>query len=197
MRARKKKKETWLSFFGFLVWNGKSKKRKDCMCTDMCACGFVFVWVSPNHLETFLGSICLRYELFLGKNCPWAGLFWVRGVWNTSSNIFGNTVECHYNAVQHDMNLLLAQRWLRQNMHQRLYSQQTPHISPSRASYGEPFVRIWVKIDHVLTAPHCTIVDGDPVMQGASTSAANILSEFARNIPGSTPEALIHKSVHT
>ena len=37
----------------------------------------------------------------------------------------------------------------------RLYSQKTPDISPLRASYGMPFVKIFVKIDCVITAPHC------------------------------------------
>ena len=41
-------------------------------------------------------------------------------------------------------------------MHQRLYSRKTLHISSWRASYGLSFVRILVKIDHVITAPHCT-----------------------------------------
>ena len=40
-------------------------------------------------------------------------------------------------------------------MNQILESQQTPHISPSWASYGLSVVRIWEKTDHVLTAPHC------------------------------------------
>ena len=40
-------------------------------------------------------------------------------------------------------------------MHQRLYSQRTPHILPSQASYGVSFVRILVKIDRVIEAPHC------------------------------------------
>ena len=35
-------------------------------------------------------------------------------------------------------------------MHQRLYSQKTPHISPSRASYGVSFARILMKIDCVI-----------------------------------------------
>ena len=40
-------------------------------------------------------------------------------------------------------------------MNHILESQQTPYISPSRASYRVSIVRILVKIDHVLTAPHC------------------------------------------
>ena len=65
-----------------------------------------------------------------------------------------NTVKCHYNMVQHNMILHIVQQWLTQNMIQRLYSQKTPHTSPSRASYGVFFVAIWVTIDHVIMAPH-------------------------------------------
>ena len=42
-------------------------------------------------------------------------------------------------------------------MHHILESQQTPHTSPSRASYGVSIVRIWEKIDCIITAPHCTL----------------------------------------
>ena len=40
-------------------------------------------------------------------------------------------------------------------MNQILESQQTPHTSPSRASYGVSFVKILEKTDRVITAPHC------------------------------------------
>ena len=40
-------------------------------------------------------------------------------------------------------------------MHQILESQQTPHNSPVRASYGVSFVRILKKIYRVITAQHC------------------------------------------
>ena len=40
-----------------------------------------------------------------------------------------------------------------------LLSQQTAHISPSRTSYGVYLVRISEKIDSVITAPHCNMVD--------------------------------------
>ena len=40
-------------------------------------------------------------------------------------------------------------------MNQILDSQQTPHISPSQASYGVSIVRILEKIDSVITAPRC------------------------------------------
>ena len=43
----------------------------------------------------------------------------------------------------------------RQKVNQILKSQQTSHISPSRASYGVSFVKIVDNIDRVITAPHC------------------------------------------
>ena len=42
-------------------------------------------------------------------------------------------------------------------MYQRLYSQKTPHILPSQVRYGVSFMRIRVKIDCVITAPHCVL----------------------------------------
>ena len=44
----------------------------------------------------------------------------------------------------------------KQNLNQTLISQPTSNMSPSRASYGVSIVRIWVKIDCIITAPHCT-----------------------------------------
>ena len=41
-----------------------------------------------------------------------------------------------------------------QNMNQCLYSQKTPHISPSWASYGMSIVIILEKFDRVIMAPH-------------------------------------------
>ena len=41
-------------------------------------------------------------------------------------------------------------------MKQILESQQTPHTSTSRASYGVSLVRILEKIDRVITALHCS-----------------------------------------
>ena len=38
---------------------------------------------------------------------------------------------------------------------QILESQETPHLSPSRLSYGVSIVRILQKIDRVITALHC------------------------------------------
>ena len=39
----------------------------------------------------------------------------------------------------------------------KLDSQQTPHTSISQSSYGVSIVRIWEKIDHIITAPQCIL----------------------------------------
>ena len=46
--------------------------------------------------------------------------------------------------------------WPRENFNQGLNSQLTPHMLPSRASYGVSLLRIMEKIHRVITAPHCT-----------------------------------------
>ena len=48
-----------------------------------------------------------------------------------------------------------ALRWQQQNINQTSTSQQTPHTSPSQASYGVSIMRILKKIDCVITALHC------------------------------------------
>ena len=63
-----------------------------------------------------------------------------------------DTVECRYNAVQYNMILFTALQ------RQRLKWKKTPHTS--RARYGVSFVRIWEKMDRVLTAPHCIVQHG-------------------------------------
>ena len=65
------------------------------------------------------------------------------------------TVECRYNAVQHNMLFHTSLHWLARNANQTSNSQKTLHISPSRASCGVSLVRIWEKIDRVITALHC------------------------------------------
>ena len=67
-----------------------------------------------------------------------------------------NTVECRYNAVQYNKILHTSLQWRGQNINKRLNLQKTHHTSPYRASYGVSFVRIFDKIDRVITAPHCT-----------------------------------------
>ena len=72
-----------------------------------------------------------------------------------------------YRAVQHNMLLHMVRKWLKHSMLQRIYSQTTPHISPSRASYGVSFMRIRVKIDRVITAPHCILESAEYPMKYA------------------------------
>ena len=68
-------------------------------------------------------------------------------------------MKCCYSVVQHNMILHMVWQWLKQNMHLRIYTQKTAHISPLWASYGLSFVRIGVKIGRLITAPHCTLED--------------------------------------
>ena len=46
--------------------------------------------------------------------------------------------------------------WLRRNINQSLYPQETHHISPKRTSYGVSIVKNLDKFDRVITASHCT-----------------------------------------
>ena len=71
-----------------------------------------------------------------------------------------HTVKCRYNPVQFITIWHTALRWQQQNVKQSSNSQQTPHTSPSRASYGESFMRILKKIDRVIAAPHCIQATG-------------------------------------
>ena len=71
-----------------------------------------------------------------------------------------HTVECRYNAVQFITLLTTALRRQQQNLNQTSNSQQTPHTSPSWASYGASIVRILKKIDRVIMAPHCIKFSG-------------------------------------
>ena len=51
----------------------------------------------------------------------------------------------------------MALRWQQQNLNETSHSQQPPHTSPSRASYGVSILRIMKKIDHVITALDCIV----------------------------------------
>ena len=67
----------------------------------------------------------------------------------------GSTVGNHYNAVQNNVILYTLLQWQRRYINQSLYSQKTPHISPSRVSYGVSIMRILKKIDRIIMASHC------------------------------------------
>ena len=68
------------------------------------------------------------------------------------------TVKYCYSKVQHNMVFHIWYNNDRLNVHLRLYSQKTLHISPLRAICGLSFVRIWVKIDCVITALYCILI---------------------------------------
>ena len=70
-------------------------------------------------------------------------------------------VECRYNMAQFITILYMALRWQQQKVNQTSNSQQTPHTSPSRASYGVSIMRIVEKIDCIITALH---FNGAPVL---------------------------------
>ena len=67
------------------------------------------------------------------------------------------TLECCYNMVQLITISESGLGWPQRNVNQTSISQQTPHTSPSRTSYGVSIVRILEKTDHVITAPHCIL----------------------------------------
>ena len=82
--------------------------------------------------------------------------------WNTFLSYMKHKVsivECRYNAVNLSR-CYLWHLWQEQNLNQTLNSQQTPHSSPSWASYGVSIVSIWEKIDCVITTPHCSLESG-------------------------------------
>ena len=63
-----------------------------------------------------------------------------------------STVECRYNMIQ--LYDIILHKWFqfpRHNINHSMNLQKTPHTSPSRASYVVSFVRIFKKIDHVIT----------------------------------------------
>ena len=62
-----------------------------------------------------------------------------------------STVECRYNAVQHNTILHATLQWLKSNINHN----SNPQKTPQRASYGVPVVRVLEKIDRVITALLC------------------------------------------
>ena len=61
-------------------------------------------------------------------------------------NDHGNTIDCRYNAVQFITILHPMLQWQQQNTNQIPNSQQTPHYSPSRASYGVSVMKLLNKL---------------------------------------------------
>ena len=66
------------------------------------------------------------------------------------------SVDSRYNAVQFITILHTALRLKWRKVNHIWESQQTPHISPSRASYGVFIVKIFEKIDLAITTPRCS-----------------------------------------
>ena len=69
-------------------------------------------------------------------------------------HIQGNTAECRSNAVQFITILQTALRWQQQNVNQTWNLQQTPHTSPSWATYEVAIMISLNKLERVITAPH-------------------------------------------
>ena len=98
----------------------------------------------PNDMEYMLTwyIIILRQYRVL----PWtAPCNWPHQIYQAVKEQFMGTVECRYNTVHFITILPSALRWQQQNINQTSKSQQTPHTSPSPASYGMSIVRIWGK----------------------------------------------------
>ena len=58
-------------------------------------------------------------------------------------------------AIQYDMILYTSLHFPRHNISQSVNPQKTRHTSPVRARFGVSLVRIFKKIDRVITALHC------------------------------------------
>ena len=73
-----------------------------------------------------------------------------------------------------------------QNINQSLYSQKTPYISPSLASYGVSIVRILDTIDRIIMALHCIMN-----MTSSSYGLSGLISDsrviLLQNIYNSVP----------
>ena len=114
---------------------------------------WIFTLSQSSNLHTL--TMCLVITRSIQPHwCCWPCYSETWPYFVTSIQLLVNTIQSSpvitiYN-IQHNMIFHMMQQWLRQDMYQRLYSRTTSHISPSRS-----FVRIWVRIDRVLTALHC------------------------------------------
>ena len=82
---------------------------------------------------------------------------YIRYMYHVIDNLYpkkGTAGYC-YNVVQNNMTLHTSVHWMGQNIDQSLNSQKTCHSSPVRSSYKVSFMRIFLKTDRVMTAPHC------------------------------------------
>ena len=102
--------------------------------------------ILPHHPAR---SNCKQNTYFLVKIMKWITI--------TKSLIIAvnckvNTVECRYKSAQ-----LITISFMARNLVQTSNSQQTPHTSPSRGSYGVCIVTILEETDRVITVQHCII----------------------------------------
>ena len=67
------------------------------------------------------------------------------------------TAGCRYTAVQCNMRLYTSLQLPRRNINQSVDPQRTTHSSHLLVHCGLSSVRIFKKIDRVVTAPHCTV----------------------------------------
>ena len=98
-----------------------------------------------HHYETWMHYLGMIIFFYNANPCNWSDVCYIETgvqVYEKRCMLIWYTVECCYDAVEFVMILHSAQRWQRQNINQTLDSQKTPHISPSRASYGVCVVRI-------------------------------------------------------
>ena len=94
--------------------------------------------VSPGH-----NVLTLEFERYTKRDFP-----------NTAYFLMQCSRVPLYNAVQFGTILHVTLLWQWQNVNKILISQQPPHTSPWWASYGVSIVRIWEKIDRLVTAQH-------------------------------------------
>ena len=74
----------------------------------------------------------------------------------TSKQIMSNIIQSSAFITRSNKHILYTTAATETELNHRLNAQKTAHSSPSWANYGVSFVRIWVKIDRLITAPHCS-----------------------------------------
>ena len=127
------------------------------------------LWFNNSGAALLINSLCLRD---------------LNGIYLKPTNVkrikwlliiaSGNTIECHYNAVQYNMILHTSLWWLRQNINESVNPHMTPHSSPWWASYGVSFVTNLEKIDHIIMAPYCSL----PSVQQPAITWTNDINSF-------------------
>ena len=145
--------------------------------TELCPQGSNWQWfnngsgnglVLPDNywldIEAFLGQILL----FPNDKCSW--IFF--STWSFSPNPSQKICGCLWGwRMEHiwwvrSLIYIMCYHWdiwysrvPTETKYAWLYSQKTAHTLPLRASCGLSFVKIGVKIDHIIMAPHCITID--------------------------------------